>query len=124
MKKKDLRMAITKYDQFDFLLDIVPPEEEKVRAARVKKEAKPSALPTDQVGFTALFHVCIDKLLLVFFNNSAYQSGGISTVTPIKGFVHECQNSGIITIFCSNKIQFGMPYGRVSAVRIKSGFAC
>ena len=41
-------MAITKYDQFDFLIDIVPREE--VKPSRVKEEGRIlSDLPTDQV---------------------------------------------------------------------------
>ena len=42
-------MAITKYDQFDFLIDIVPREE--VKPARVKEEGRSvlGGLPADQV---------------------------------------------------------------------------
>ena len=40
-------MAISKYDQFDFLIDIVPRDELKPTKAR--DEARGSALPTDQV---------------------------------------------------------------------------
>ena len=53
LQRNDIAMAITKYDQFDFLIDIVPREE--VKPARVKEEARPSALPTDQVGFEPFF---------------------------------------------------------------------
>ena len=41
-------MAITKYDQFDFLIDIVPREE--VKPTKTRDEAR-SGLPTDQVIF-------------------------------------------------------------------------
>ena len=43
-------MAITKYDQFDFLIDIVPREE--VKPTRMKEEGRAglTGLPTDQVG--------------------------------------------------------------------------
>ena len=49
LQRNDIAMAITKYDQFDFLIDIVPREE--VKPARVKEEGRSvlGGLPTDQV---------------------------------------------------------------------------
>lgn len=49
MQRNDIAMAITKYDQFDFLIDIVPREE--VKPARVKEEGRGAlcGVPTDQV---------------------------------------------------------------------------
>merc|ERR1719259_241667 len=46
LQRNDIAMAITKYDQFDFLIDIVPREE--IKPNRVKEEPRPGGLPTDQ----------------------------------------------------------------------------
>jgi len=46
LQRNDIAMAITKYDQFDFLIDIVPREE--VKPNRVKEEPRAGGLPTDQ----------------------------------------------------------------------------
>ena len=50
LQRNDIAMAITKYDQFDFLIDIVPREE--VKPTRMKEEGRAglTGLPTDQVG--------------------------------------------------------------------------
>ncbi|KAA0185785.1 hypothetical protein HAZT_HAZT002521 [Hyalella azteca] len=57
LQRNDIAMAITKYDQFDFLIDIVPREE--VKPARVKEEARSGlgvTLPTDQHYFQIAQH--------------------------------------------------------------------
>uniref|UniRef100_A0A2P2I252 Nuclear transcription factor Y subunit gamma n=2 Tax=Hirondellea gigas TaxID=1518452 RepID=A0A2P2I252_9CRUS len=57
LQRNDIAMAITKYDQFDFLIDIVPREE--VKPTRVKEEGgRPGlgGLPTDQHYFQIAQH--------------------------------------------------------------------
>ena len=45
-QKNDIAMAITKYDQFDFLIDIVPRDE--IKPSKVREESS-RGIPTDQV---------------------------------------------------------------------------
>lgn len=42
-------MAITKYDQFDFLIDIVPREEIKPTSVKSDSTVKTTAINSDQV---------------------------------------------------------------------------
>ena len=42
-------MAITKYDQFDFLIDIVPREEIKPASVKSETNNKTAAINSDQV---------------------------------------------------------------------------
>jgi len=41
LQRNDIAMAITKYDQFDFLIDIVPREEAKIVTKEVKTSLNP-----------------------------------------------------------------------------------
>lgn len=54
LQRNDIAMAITKYDQFDFLIDIVPREEAKI----VTKEVKTSLNP-EQVIITYQYLVLV-----------------------------------------------------------------
>merc|ERR1719278_1715450 len=49
LQRNDIAMAITKYDQFDFLIDIVPRDDIKPSAA--KREESSVRMPTDQVSY-------------------------------------------------------------------------
>lgn len=40
LQRSDIAMAITKYDQFDFLIDIVPREEAKMGMMKTEKDTK------------------------------------------------------------------------------------
>ena len=52
LQRNDIAMAISKYDQFDFLIDIVPRDELKPHKAREEPAAsKPSPNLPDQVNF-------------------------------------------------------------------------
>lgn len=51
LQRNDIAMAITKYDMFDFLIDIVPREEVKPAGANNKREDTKAALNPDQVQY-------------------------------------------------------------------------
>lgn len=55
LQRSDIAMAITKYDQFDFLIDIVPREEAKVGINRSSSEAGRTSVNSDQVSFSNSF---------------------------------------------------------------------
>lgn len=40
LQRSDIAMAISKYDQFDFLIDIVPREEAKMSVVKTEKDQK------------------------------------------------------------------------------------
>lgn len=46
-QRNDIAMAITKYDQFDFLIDIVPRDE--LKPTKSRDDANRTGVPTDQV---------------------------------------------------------------------------
>lgn len=57
-------MAITKYDQFDFLIDIVPRDE--LKPTKSRDDANRAGVPADQVGSQALqvtFSVVTERCL-------------------------------------------------------------
>ncbi|XP_054275748.1 nuclear transcription factor Y subunit gamma-like isoform X3 [Macrosteles quadrilineatus] len=54
LQRNDIAMAITKYDQFDFLIDIVPRDEIKTTSSRSTNEARTPINP-DQVHY--YFHL-------------------------------------------------------------------
>jgi nuclear transcription factor Y gamma len=49
LQRSDIAMAITKYDQFDFLIDIVPREEAKIGVNRSSNDTNRSSVNSDQV---------------------------------------------------------------------------
>ncbi|KAL1443765.1 hypothetical protein MTO96_045839, partial [Rhipicephalus appendiculatus] len=49
--RNDIAMAITKYDQFDFLIDIVPRDELKPTTKRTEETVRTTAMPADQVQY-------------------------------------------------------------------------
>lgn len=50
LQRNDIAMAITKYDQFDFLIDIVPRDE--IKPARIKEESGVrTSMNPDQVNY-------------------------------------------------------------------------
>lgn len=49
LQRNDIAMAISKYDQFDFLIDIVPREELKPQKSREDAVSRPAANIPDQV---------------------------------------------------------------------------
>lgn len=49
LQRSDIAMAITKYDQFDFLIDIVPREEAKIGISRTPHDSTRTAINSDQV---------------------------------------------------------------------------
>lgn len=49
LQRSDIAMAITKYDQFDFLIDIVPREEAKIGINRSSQDNTRTAVNSDQV---------------------------------------------------------------------------
>lgn len=51
LQRNDIAMAITKYDQFDFLIDIVPRDELKPAAKRTEEAVRTTAMPPDQVQY-------------------------------------------------------------------------
>ncbi|CAN8002057.1 unnamed protein product [Ixodes hexagonus] len=51
LQRNDIAMAITKYDQFDFLIDIVPRDELKPAAKRTEDAVRTTAMPPDQVQY-------------------------------------------------------------------------
>uniref|UniRef100_A0A1E1X5U9 Nuclear transcription factor Y subunit gamma n=1 Tax=Amblyomma aureolatum TaxID=187763 RepID=A0A1E1X5U9_9ACAR len=48
LQRNDIAMAITKYDQFDFLIDIVPRDELKPAAKRTEETVRTTTMPADQ----------------------------------------------------------------------------
>lgn len=51
LQRNDIAMAITKYDQFDFLIDIVPRDELKPATKRTEDTVRTTAMPPDQVQY-------------------------------------------------------------------------
>ncbi|KAK6630039.1 hypothetical protein RUM44_005437 [Polyplax serrata] len=51
LQRNDIAMAITKYDQFDFLIDIVPREEIKPTSVKSDSTVKTTAINSDQVHY-------------------------------------------------------------------------
>lgn len=51
LQRNDIAMAITKYDQFDFLIDIVPRDELKPTAKRTEETVRTASMPADQVQY-------------------------------------------------------------------------
>ncbi|KAH9363646.1 hypothetical protein HPB48_000005 [Haemaphysalis longicornis] len=49
LQRNDIAMAITKYDQFDFLIDIVPRDELKPTAKRTEETVRTASMPADQI---------------------------------------------------------------------------
>nr|XP_053632146.1 nuclear transcription factor Y subunit gamma-like isoform X2 [Cherax quadricarinatus] len=48
LQRNDIAMAITKYDQFDFLIDIVPRDE--LKPTKSRDDANRAGVPTDQIA--------------------------------------------------------------------------
>uniref|UniRef100_A0A2R5LHH1 Nuclear transcription factor Y subunit gamma n=1 Tax=Ornithodoros turicata TaxID=34597 RepID=A0A2R5LHH1_9ACAR len=51
LQRNDIAMAITKYDQFDFLIDIVPRDELKPATKRTEEAVRTTAMAPDQVQY-------------------------------------------------------------------------
>lgn len=51
LQRNDIAMAITKYDQFDFLIDIVPRDELKPTTKRTEEAVRTTTMPADQVQY-------------------------------------------------------------------------
>lgn len=51
LQRNDIAMAITKYDQFDFLIDIVPRDELKPATKRAEETVRTTTMPADQVQY-------------------------------------------------------------------------
>ncbi|KAH6921694.1 hypothetical protein HPB50_004112 [Hyalomma asiaticum] len=49
LQRNDIAMAITKYDQFDFLIDIVPRDELKPTTKRTEEAVRTTTMPADQI---------------------------------------------------------------------------
>ncbi|KAH7976730.1 hypothetical protein HPB52_018722 [Rhipicephalus sanguineus] len=49
LQRNDIAMAITKYDQFDFLIDIVPRDELKPTTKRTEETVRTATMPADQI---------------------------------------------------------------------------
>ncbi|KAH7974345.1 hypothetical protein HPB49_014274 [Dermacentor silvarum] len=49
LQRNDIAMAITKYDQFDFLIDIVPRDELKPATKRAEETVRTTTMPADQI---------------------------------------------------------------------------
>ncbi|KAH7975440.1 hypothetical protein HPB52_001769 [Rhipicephalus sanguineus] len=49
LQRNDIAMAITKYDQFDFLIDIVPRDELKPTTKRAEETVRTATMPADQI---------------------------------------------------------------------------
>lgn len=60
LQRSDIAMAITKYDQFDFLIDIVPREEAKIGISRTSLDNSKTAVNSDQVSL--LFYVFLQSV--------------------------------------------------------------
>ncbi|XP_045620951.1 nuclear transcription factor Y subunit gamma isoform X2 [Procambarus clarkii] len=54
LQRNDIAMAITKYDQFDFLIDIVPRDE--LKPTKSREDANRAGVPTDQHYFQIAQH--------------------------------------------------------------------
>ncbi|CAI6361825.1 unnamed protein product [Macrosiphum euphorbiae] len=53
LQRNDVAMAITKYDQFHFLIDIVPREEAKIVPKQVKTSLNPEQIPNNTSNITS-----------------------------------------------------------------------
>jgi len=51
LQRNDIAMAISKYDQFDFLIDIVPRDELKPQKTREETSSRPTSSIPDQVQY-------------------------------------------------------------------------
>lgn len=49
LQRNDIAMAVTKYDQFDFLIDIVPRDE--IKQSKAHNDAQRAAMNSDQVHY-------------------------------------------------------------------------
>lgn len=65
LQRNDIAMAITKYDQFDFLIDIVPRDEIKPPSNRSSSETRTPVNPDQVNNAYLLMPILIKKLAIV-----------------------------------------------------------
>lgn len=67
LQRNDIAMAITKYDQFDFLIDIVPRDE--LKPPKSREESSRTGVPADQVKalLVSCWEFCLFALIHVYF---------------------------------------------------------
>lgn len=57
LQRNDIAMAISKYDQFDFLIDIVPRDELKPQKTREESSSRPASSIPDQASLLLNFYL-------------------------------------------------------------------
>lgn len=63
LQRNDIAMAITKYDQFDFLIDIVPREEAKIVTKEVKTSLNPEQVIITYQYLVSVYIYYLSKML-------------------------------------------------------------
>lgn len=63
LQRNDIAMAITKYDQFDFLIDIVPREEAKIVTKEVKTSLNPEQVIITYQYLVPVYIYYLSKML-------------------------------------------------------------
>lgn len=87
LQRNDIAMAITKFDQFDFLIDIVPRDDIKPMGKSMKEEGVVRTGSTDQVHY---------YLQLAQQHHASLQQGTTPTATVATSAATQPQNSIIV----------------------------
>ncbi|XP_071552094.1 nuclear transcription factor Y subunit gamma-like isoform X3 [Panulirus ornatus] len=82
LQRNDIAMAITKYDQFDFLIDIVPRDE--LKPSKSRDDANRTGVPADQHYFQIAQHyqAVLQQSTANSSNNSSQTNVQPTTVQP------------------------------------------
>lgn len=94
LQRNDIAMAITKFDQFDFLIDIVPRDELKPPKRQVSWEGRRA--PRTLVSYTLLSSLSSSHLLFLFLSFSRPDPSLTSpSVTHLWVLLTQCLGGGI-----------------------------
>ncbi|XP_071552093.1 nuclear transcription factor Y subunit gamma-like isoform X2 [Panulirus ornatus] len=78
LQRNDIAMAITKYDQFDFLIDIVPRDE--LKPSKSRDDANRTGVPADQIA--QHYQAVLQQSTANSSNNSSQTNVQPTTVQP------------------------------------------
>ncbi|XP_023016933.1 nuclear factor Y-box C [Leptinotarsa decemlineata] len=96
LQRNDIAMAITKYDQFDFLIDIVPRDDIKPTKIREDGTTARSGTNPDQVHY--YFQLAQQHHANLQQNNTSTTSGSTTTVTQPQGTIQIVQPQQLQTV--------------------------
>ncbi|KAG5882594.1 hypothetical protein JTB14_014782 [Gonioctena quinquepunctata] len=96
LQRNDIAMAITKYDQFDFLIDIVPRDD--IKPNKIREDGTPARSSTnpDQVHY--YFQLAQQHHANLQQNNSSSSSGNTTTVSQPQGTIQIVQPQQVQTV--------------------------